>query len=74
MAKIAIDMEHNGLPRLADIYARKTEGFPRNIPAPGVGSTLTEVEKFLPDLEEKMIEFLAECPTFFLLQRLNSSR
>ena len=44
----------------ADIYARKTEGFPHGIPAPGVGPTLTEVEKFLPDLEAKMIEFLAE--------------
>ena len=37
-----------------------TEGFPRDIPAPGIGSALTEVEKFLPDLEAKMIEFLAE--------------
>ena len=44
----------------ADIYARKTAGFPRDIPAPGVGSTLTEIEKILPDLEAKMIEFLAE--------------
>ena len=42
------------------IYARKTEGFPCAMPAPGVGSTLTEVEGFLPDLEAKMIEFLAE--------------
>ena len=42
----------------ADIYARKTEGFPRAMPAPGVGSTLREVEGFLPDLEAKMIEFV----------------
>ena len=40
--------------------ARKTEGFPHGIPAPGVGPTLREVEKFLPDPEAKMIEFLAE--------------
>ena len=52
----------------ADIYARKNEGFPRNIPAPGVGSTLTEVEKFLPDLEAKMIEFLAEWMVTLLTQ------
>ena len=44
----------------ADIYARKTVGFPRDIPAPGVGSALTEVEKLLPDLEAKMIECRAE--------------
>ena len=67
MAKIAIDMEKPAqwvtkMCRLyfADIYARKTEGFPRTMPAPGVGSTLREVEGFLPDLEAKMIEFLAE--------------
>ena len=41
-------------------YARKTEGFPEAFPAPGVVSTLREVEQFLPDLEAKMIEFLAE--------------
>ena len=67
MAKIAIDMEKPAqwvtkMCRLyfADIYARKTEGFPKAFPAPGVGSTLREVEQFLPDLESKMIEFLAE--------------
>ena len=67
MAKIAIDKEKPAqwvtkMCRLyfADIYARKTEGFPRAFPAPGVGSTLREVEEFLPDLEAKMIEFLAE--------------
>ena len=67
MAKIAIDMEKPAqwvtkMCRLyfADIYARKTEGFPKTFPAPGVGSTLREVEQFLPDLESKMIEFLAE--------------
>ena len=44
----------------ADIYARKTEGCPKAYPAPGVESTLQEVQQFLPDLEAKMIEFLAE--------------
>ena len=42
------------------IYARKTEGIPKAYPAPGVESTLQEVQQFLPDLEAKMIEFLAE--------------
>ena len=67
MAKIAIDMEKPAqwvtkMCRLyfADIYARRTEGTPKAFPAPGVGSTLREVEQFLPDLEAKMIEFLAE--------------
>ena len=53
MAKIAIDMEKPAqwvakIYRLyfADIYARKTERFPYRIPAPGVGPTLTKVEKF----------------------------
>ena len=67
MAKIAIDMEKPAqwvtkMCRLyfTDIYARRTEGTPKAFPAPGVGSTLREVEQFLPDLEAKMIEFLAE--------------
>ena len=67
MAKIAIDMEKPAqwvtkMCRLyfADIYARKTEGIPKAYPAPGVESTLQEVQQFLPDLEAKMIEFLAE--------------
>ena len=42
------------------VYARKTEGIPKAYPAPGVESTLQEVRQFLPDLEAKMIEFLAE--------------
>ena len=67
MAKIAIDMEKPAqwvtkMCRLyfAEIYARKTEGFSKAFPAPEVASTLWEVEQFLPDLEAKMIEFLAE--------------
>ena len=67
MAKIAIDMEKPAqwvtkMCRLyfADIYARKTEGCPKAYTAPGVESTLQEVQQFLPDLEAKMIEFLAE--------------
>ena len=67
MAKIAIDMEKPAqwvtkMCRLffADIYARKTAGCPKAYPAPGVESTIREVQQFLPDLEAKMIEFLAE--------------
>ena len=67
MAKIAIDMEKPAqwvtkMCRLyfADIYARRTEGIPKAYPAPGVEATLQEVQQFLPDLEAKMIEFLAE--------------
>ena len=67
MAKISIDMEKPGqwvtkMCRLyfADIYARRTEGIPKAHPAPGVEATLQEVQRFLPDLEAKMIEFLAE--------------
>ena len=67
MAKIAIDMEKPAqwvtkMCRLyfADMYARKTEGCPKAYPAPGVESTIREVQQFLPDLEAKMIEFLAE--------------
>ena len=59
MAKLAIVTKMCRL-YFADIYTRKTEGFPRAMPVPGVGSTLREVEGFLPDLEAKMIEFLAE--------------
>ena len=44
----------------ADIYARKTKGIPTSYPAPGVEDTLQEVQQLLPDLEAKMIEFLAE--------------
>ena len=44
----------------ADIYARKTKGIPTSYPAPGVEDTLREVQQLLPDLEAKMIEFLAE--------------
>ena len=43
----------------ADIYARKTKGIPTSYPAPGV-EALQEVQQLLPDLEAKMIEFLAE--------------
>ena len=67
MAKIAIDMEKPAqwvtkMCRLyfADIYARRTEGIPKTYPAPGVEAALQEVQQFLPDLEAKMIEFLAE--------------
>ena len=51
------------------IYARKTEGIPKTYPAPGVESTLQEVQQFLPDLKAKMIEFL-----FFSVLRLCGSR
>ena len=67
MAKIAIDMEKPAqwvtkMCRLyfADIYARKTKGIPTTSPAPGVEEALQEVQQLLPDLEAKMIEFLAE--------------
>ena len=38
----------------------RTEGIPKAHPAPGVEATLQEVQRILPDLEAKMIEFLAE--------------
>ena len=67
MAKITIDMEKpaqwvSKLSRLyfADNYARRTEGFPAKIPAPGVVPALDDTEKILPKLEARMIEFLAE--------------
>ena len=67
MAKIAIDMEKPAqwvtkMCRLyfADIYARRTEGIPKTYPAPEVEAALQEVQQFLPDLEAKMMEFLAE--------------
>ena len=67
MAKITIDMEKPAQwvskpSRLyfADHYARRTEGFPTTIPAPAVSPTLDEVERILPKLEARMIEFLAE--------------
>ena len=44
----------------ADIYARKTKGIPTTSPAPGVEDALQEVQQLLPNLEAKMIEFLAE--------------
>ena len=44
----------------ADIYARRTEGIPKAHPARGVEAILQEVQRILPDLEAKMIEFLAE--------------
>ena len=62
-AKITIHMEKpaqwvSKLSRLyfADIFARKTEG----IPARAMAQALDEVEEILPNLEVKMIEFLAE--------------
>ena len=55
MAKITIDMEKpaqwvSKLSRLyfADNYARRTEGFPAKIPAPGVAPALDDTEKILP--------------------------
>ena len=39
---------------------QKTEGIPTTIPAPAVAPTLDEIERILPKLEAKMIEFLAK--------------
>ena len=44
----------------ADVYARKTKGCPKAYPAPKVESTIQEVQQFLPDLDAKMLGFLAE--------------
>jgi len=67
MAKITIDMEKPGqwVSKLsplyfAEEYARGTAGIPTTIPAPAVEPTLDEIEKILPKLEARMIEFLAE--------------
>ena len=67
LAKITIDMEKpsqwvSKLSRLyfADEYARRTVGIPTTAPAPEIEATLDEVEKILPKLEARMIEFLAE--------------
>ena len=67
MAKITIDMEKPGQwvskltrPYFAEEYARRTVGIPTTAPAPAVEATLDEMERILPKLEARMIEFLAE--------------
>ena len=67
MAKITIDLEKPGqwvskLTRLyfAEEYARRTVGIPTTAPAPAVEATLDEIERILPKLKARMIEFLAE--------------
>ena len=67
LAKIAIDMEKpsqwvSKLCRLyfADEYAKRTVGLPSATHVPDIETALRAVEKILPKLEAKMIEFLAE--------------
>ena len=44
----------------ADEYAKRTVGLPSAIHVPDIETALRAVEKILPKLEAKMIEFLAE--------------
>ena len=67
LAKIAIDMEKpsqwvSKLCRLyfADEYARRTVGLPSATHVPDIETALQAVQKILPKLEARMIEFLAE--------------
>ena len=79
LAKITIDMEKpsqwvSKLCRLyfADEYARRTTGLPSTKQVPDIETPLKAVQKILPQLEARMIEFLAEC--FFSVQRLHGFR
>ena len=67
LAKITIDMEKpsqwvSKLRRLyfADDYARRTVGMPSPTHVPDIEAALQAVQKILPKLEARMIEFLAE--------------
>ena len=67
LAKITIDMEKpsqwvSKLCRLyfADDYARRTVGMPSPTHVPDIEAALQAVQKILPKLEARMIEFLAE--------------
>ena len=73
LAKITIDMEKpsqwvSKLCRLyfADEYARRTVGLPSPTHVPDIEAALQAVQKILPKLEARMIEFLAEWLVTFL--------
>ena len=74
LAKITIDMEKpsqwvSKLCRLyfADEYARRTVGVPSATHVPDIETALKTVQKILPKLEARMIEFLAEWLVTFLI-------
>jgi len=74
LAKITIDMEKpsqwvSKLCRLyfADEYARRTTGVPSTKQVPDIETPLKAVQKILPQLEARMIEFLAEWLVTFLI-------
>ena len=74
LAKITIDMEKpsqwvSKLCRLyfADEYARRTVGLPSATHVPDIEAALQAVQKILPKLEARMIEFLAEWLVTFLI-------
>ena len=74
LAKITIDMEKpsqwvSKLCRLyfADEYARRTVGVPSATHVPDIETALQAVQKILPKLEARMIEFLAEWLVTFLI-------
>ena len=48
-------------------YARRTVGLPSATHVPDIETTLQAVQKILPKLEARMIEFLAEWPVTFLI-------
>ena len=74
LAKITIDMEKpsqwvSKLCRLyfADEYARRTVGVPSATYVPEIETALKTVQKILPKLEARMIEFLIEWLVTFLI-------
>ena len=74
LAKITIDVEKpsqwvSKLCRLhfADEYARRTVGLPSPTHVPDIEAALQAVQKILPKLEARMIEFLAEWLVTFLI-------
>ena len=59
----------------ADEYARRTVGAPSASQAPDIEAALQAIQKILPKLEVRMIEFLAEwLKSGILLTDLNRTR
>ena len=52
----------------ADEYARRTVGLPSATHVPDIETALQAVQKILPKLEARMIEFLAEWLVTFLIR------
>ena len=67
LAKITIDMEKLCRLYFADKYARRTVGLPSPTHVPDIEAALQAVQKILPKLEARMIEFLAEWLVTFLI-------